>query len=392
MKIVALLSRFPYPLEKGDKLRAFHLLRELSAYHEIHVFALTEEKISEEQMQAISWASSVEVVHISRPEIAWALLLNVAGIVPFQAAYFYHSSARTKLAAFMDEVQPDHIYCQLLRMALYVKDFPEVPATIDYMDAFAAGMKRRMQQSKGIEKIAARIEFNRLAGFEAQVFPWFQYHTIISEQDRSLIHHQDNDQIQVISNGIDTEFFQPVDGTRDIDIVFCGNMSYPPNVRAAVRLVKEILPLIQQTLPDVQVAIIGTTPAPEVRLLAGKQVTVTGWVDDTRLWYNRAKIMAAPMDIGAGLQNKLLEAMAMGIPCVTTTLAAQAMHPDLQAHLAVFDDNTDFATACCRLLQDEGIMANTGIEVRRLVEQHHNWSAMAQQLSSLWANSGSLSR
>ncbi len=386
MRIVALLSRFPYPLEKGDKLRAFHLLRELAAYHEIHVFALSEETISKEQIQAISWATSVEVVTLSRPAILRALALNVTGSTPFQAAYFHHPAAKKRLASYIQQVQPDHIYCQLLRMALYVKDYPDVPSTIDYMDAFAAGMKRRMQQSKGMEKLAARIEYRRLARFEEQVFSWFQYHTIISEQDKHLIHHKDNDRIQVVSNGIDTDFFSPVDGNRDVDIMFCGNMSYPPNVRAAIRLVKDILPVIDQTIPNVQVAIIGTDPTPEVQSLAGERVTVTGWVDDTRVWYNRARIMAAPMDIGAGLQNKLLEAMAMGIPCVTTPLAAQAMHTALQAQLSVHENNVYFAEACCRLLLNDAERTTTGNEARRLVEKYHKWSSMATQLSKLWSS------
>lgn len=383
MKILAILPRFPYPLEKGDKLRAYHLLKGLSSRHKVSVFALSDRTVTKSHYQAVdAFCEEVHVFHQRK----WSIVLQVIHRWlkgwPLQMGYYYHPSAAKQLSKVVDTLQPDRLYFQLLRTAAYATEFTSYPKTLDYMDAFAAGMQRRAMQATPPLKWVWQSEYKRLRTWEEKVYPWFDQHTVITEQDAHLIHRPSDTPIQVISNGIDLDYFQrnPKAG-KDIDILFAGNMSYAPNVQAARYIVEEILPLLLPQFPSLSVALVGTDPHPSVVHLAGPHVQVTGWVDDITHWYARAKIMLAPMQIGAGLQNKLLEAMAMGLPTITTPLAQQAMPGETTSFVGVAAQPDEFALRITPLLLDDSLREKYGRAGQAYVQEAHNWDKICAKLS-----------
>lgn len=383
MKLLAILPRFPYPLEKGDKLRAYHLLKGLSRHHDIYLFALTDQPVKRSHLQEVaSFCAGVEVYRQRWSGIAWHMLTSWLQGWPLQMGYYYHPNALRQLRQFTERVQPDQLYFQLLRTARYAKALPDLPKTLDYMDAFAAGMQRRAKNTKGPTRWIWQIEYQRLKQQEEAVFHWFDRHTVITKQDQQLIHHPDKEQIKVVSNGIDLHYFQLPNPSpeKDVDILFAGNMSYAPNVRAAQFIAEKVVPLLRPAFPQLRVALVGTDPHPQVKQLAGKGVEVTGWVENIAYWYARSKVMFAPMEIGAGLQNKLLEAMALKLPCVTSPMAREAMDSATHDFVPVAEEPEKYATVLADLLEDAAKRKALGEAGYHYVTRHHDWDAISERL------------
>jgi glycosyltransferase involved in cell wall biosynthesis len=304
---------------------------------------------------------------------------------PLQVGYFYEQPAQRLVDKLLAEFRPDHVYCQLIRMAEYLRPHAGRPMTLDYMDVFSAGMARRAATAPAWQRPVLALEARRLAAYEAEAFGWFEHHTIISDQDRRLVQYADNKKIVVVPNGIDFDYFRPQPlAAKAHDLLFCGNMGYHPNVDAACFLAEEILPLVRQRHPAARLLVAGTTPAPRVLALARRPgVVVSGWLPDIRAAYAQARVFVAPMRVGTGLQNKLLEAMAMQLPCVTTPLANNALGGVPGQHLLVAEGAPALAEALAGLLADEPAAARLAAAGRTFVEANYAWAAATARLESL---------
>lgn len=327
MKIFVLLSRIPWPLEKGDKLRAYNQIRSLAREHEIIVCALNTERKADKQKAfkvLQPYCKSINFIDLG----PWCMAINLmkawAGGKPLQTGYFYSKKAHHKIKGLLDEYKPDIIYGQLLRVAEYLRA-ESPPKALDYQDVFSMGMKRRRDVASVFLKPFLHSEYKRLSQYEAAIFNDFQLKTIISKPDRDLIPHPDRRLIKIIPNGVDHDFFKPLQAEKQYDIVFTGNMAYPPNVNAAEFLIREVMPLVWQKQSNIRVMLAGATPDKRVKALESERVIVSGWLDDIRTAYAGSRFFIAPMKIGTGLQNKLLEAMAMRLPCITTPIANNAL-------------------------------------------------------------------
>src|SRR3954451_20517347 len=175
MRIVMLVSRVPYPLEKGDKLRAFHQLRHLAQRHEVHLFALNDGgDLHPDALSVLAeHCASVEVVDLPRPRAGLNLVRAGLTRKPFQVGYFTWSAAQKRFDALVERVKPDHLYCQLIRTAEYVRSYPGIPKTLDYMDAFGKGMDRRLKTARPHMKLPIAMERRRVLAYERDAFDRF---------------------------------------------------------------------------------------------------------------------------------------------------------------------------------------------------------------------------
>jgi glycosyltransferase involved in cell wall biosynthesis len=261
--------------------------------------------------------------------------------------------------------------------------FQKIPKTLDYQDVFSAGVKRRSQTSAFYLKPILNLEYKRLLKYEHDIFEDFNNKTIISIPDRDLIPHPEREKIAVVINGVDTSFFKPLKMEKEYELVFTGNMGYPPNVNAANFLAKEILPIVHQKKPGVKLTIAGATPHPSVQALKSELVNVTGWVDDIRQCYAKAKIFIAPMQIGTGLQNKLLEAMAMKIPSITSQLANNALSAKHGEEILEGRSAAEFASHILNILENPELANKLSENGYAFVHQNYNWTAATQKLEKL---------
>lgn len=387
MKIGVLLPRFPYPLEKGDKLRAYHQIKELSKKHEIYLCTLHVGKKRSLQLDQLApYCKEIKVIRISRLSILLNLTYSLLFTkLPLQVAYFFNRSKKKKILSFFDHHQIDHLYCQLIRIAEYVKDYDRFPKTLDYMDALSRGMMRRLEVSPLYLRPFIKIETTRLKRYEHFIFDSFDHLTIISEQDRDLIVHADNKKIDIIRNGVDQDFFKPKpEMEKEIDLLFTGNMSYPPNVDTAEFLANELMPRLLKKKPKLKLVLAGANPSSRVRALKSKQIEVTGWVDDIRDSYAKAKVFVAPLRIGSGLQNKLLEAMAMEIPCITSALANNALGAIDGESILIAKDLDDLENKVIELLEEEDKARELAKKGYEFVSRNYNWESSTAKLEALF--------
>jgi len=251
------------------------------------------------------------------------------------------------------------------------------------MDALSKGVERRIQKSPWYLKLLLKIEAKRMREYEREVFDIFQHKTIISAQDRALILHPHNKEISIIANGVDLDFFAPKNLEKKVDLVFTGNMSYPPNVDSACFLAEQIMPLVWQSMPQTTLMISGVNPAPRVKKLASDKIIVTGWVEDIRNSYAQAKLFIAPMQMGTGLQNKLLEAMAMGIPCITSPLANNALGAEPDQEILIGKTPEEFKQLISNLLNDKDLYTKISTNGHRFAHLNFNWEQKTKELKQL---------
>ena len=355
MKIFVLLPRIPFPLEKGDKLRAFNQIKQLAKHNEIVLCALNDNpKVNEQDaFHALQpYCQSINFIKITKPQILLGLVRAFLKGLPMQCGYFYNRKAVKKIDALIAKHKPDMLFGQLLRVAEYIRH-KDLPKTIDYQDIFSYGMKRRADIASFVTRPIYNMEYRRLSRYEAAIFEDFDVKTIISEPDKALFPHERRNEILVIPNGVDHDYFNPQEREKLYDLVFTGNMSYPPNVNAVEYLANEILPIVWKTLPDVKLYIAGATPDPKVKKAASERIVVSGWLDDIRDAYAQSRVFIAPMRIGTGLQNKLLEAMSMRLPAITSPLANASLGAKPDEEILIGSNAEEMAQHIITLLTDQ---------------------------------------
>lgn len=393
MRLLVVLSRMPYPLEKGDKLRAYHLVKRLARHHEVFLFCLSDQRIEPgDEAHLRSFCKHLKVVHLPRWRILLRMLSAMFSRLPFQVSYFHHRHAQRAIDAVIDKFKPDHVMCQLVRTTEYVRRRYNLPKTLDYMDTLSKGMERRAETAPFHLRPFFRAETRRLILYENLMLDLFDHQAIISAQDRDLLYHPQRDEVAVIPNGVDTEFFNPdfgqshgaVEG-KQYDLLFTGNMNYPPNIDSVLFLVHRVLPLVHAHRPRTSLLIAGVDPDQRVRELAehNSAVTVSGWVKDIRASYASARIFVAPMQIGTGLQNKLLEAMAMRMPCVTSDLANNAVGAVPGESILIGHQPQDYADHILRLLDQPAERELLAANGHRFVRNAFDWDRAAERMDDL---------
>ncbi len=381
-KLMVITSRFPYPLDKGDKLRAYHQIKQFSKKAEVHLISLTNKSVEDSSVKELKkFCKSVTVYKLNKFHSVFNVFKALFNKKPFQVALFYNRPIHKKIQQQVRDLNPNHIYCQLVRCGEYVKSEFDIPKTIDFMDVLSKGIERRISSSSFYLKKILEIEAERLKVYEHIMFEYFDNHSIISAQDQELIYHIEREAITVIPNGIDTDFFTPNSNSeKKYTLLFNGNMQYQPNVKSAVYIANEILPILHKTNPEITLLISGTSPTKEIQDLATEKVTVSGWMDDIRDAYNSSQIFIAPMQIGTGLQNKLLEAMAMKMPCISSKLANNALKATPEKEILIGNSREEYAKLVLELIENTTKRKTLEENSFRYVTSNFNWESSTKKI------------
>lgn len=387
-KILFITSRFPYPLNKGDKLRVYYQLQYLGEKHDVHLVAIDEKAISQKDVEAISpFCKSLHLFILPLYKRIFQLLLNPFKRLPLQVSFFYNRDIHKKIEQLVQTIQPDFIHCHLIRTTEYVKNIQDIPKSLDFMDAFGIGMEKRERKEKNIlKRLFFSYEKNRLYAYEKETFHFIDSFSIISMQDKKQIQSPKADLIRIIPNGVDFQRFQPKDTIKRYDILFMGNLGYPPNIEAIRFLAEEIMPLVKQQRPCIKLLIAGIHPPKFIQQLQSENIDVIEKFEDISESIALSKIMLAPMQISIGLQNKILQAMAMKTPCIVSTLSNNAIQaPDKKA---VIEANTpdEFANAIIDLLNNETTASEIGQSGYEFVKTHYTWDKQNELLANLILN------
>lgn len=381
MKLLIITPRFPYPLEKGDKLRIFYQLKYLSQFHEIILIAISHQDVSPESEEELAkYCQRIYILKRSFVDNLVQIGLGLLDGLPFQVSFFYHRTLRNKIHNIIFQEDPDHVYCQLIRVAGYVKDLP-YRKSIDFMDCFSLSTSRRAEKSSVFLKWLLKWEAAKVRSYEKEVFFDFNHHFVISEHDKNAFSFHSKRLMNVIPNGLDLSRFTPLtDIKKKYDLVFVGNMGYHPNIEAAIYLCTKILPELPE---NTSVLIAGARPDKSVLRLANNQVTVSGWVDDIRKAYQSGSIFVAPIFEGAGLQNKVLEAMYLEVPCVITPVVANGLNCIPEKHLLLGIDVPSFVRQINRLWGDPDYAQDLILQAKRFVKNQYSWELFNEKLNKV---------
>jgi sugar transferase (PEP-CTERM/EpsH1 system associated) len=378
MRILMLAHRLPYPPITGDKVRAYHVARHLARAHTLTLACPVDEA---------AWGPAVAAL---RQDIAD---LEVADIAPRSKrltsgvrlllgdcatrAYFDAPRLRARIGERLAAERFDLVYVSSSSMAQYAPADPSVPVVMDFVDVdsdkwlqFGARLPRRRAW-------VYRLEGRRLGRLE-QAAAWRATHCLVTtRQEAELLEAlAPGARITVVPNGVDLEYFAPAStSTSGATIVFTGAMDYVPNADAAEHFAREIFPRIRARASEARFLVVGRNPTRSIQRLATLAgVEVTGPVHDVRPFLRQATVAVAPLRIARGVQNKILEAMATGLPVVATSLAARGLEARRFEHLLVEDAAADFADAVSLLLGNPGLRDRMGRAGRRFVEGHHAWA------------------
>ncbi len=261
-------------------------------------------------------------------------------------------------------------------------------ALLTAFDAWHLNVDASLAVASRFRRPLIRAEARHIRMFEAAEFASFERVVVVSQEDKAALQELNGAlRISVVPNGVDTDFFAP-DSTASVSnrIVFTGHMGYPPNIVTATFTAHELFPRVRAVRPDAELVIVGRDPHPQVlKLEALDGVTVTGEVADIRPWLRSARVYVCPMLTGTGIKNKLLEAMASGLPCVVTPLALQGIAGTAGEHVLVGESADELAAQIVRVMDDATLAHRLGEAACEYVRTHHSWTSAAEAYERIYA-------
>jgi glycosyltransferase involved in cell wall biosynthesis len=332
-----------------------------------------------------SYCKRIEYVHVDWPTLAVNIIKNYIQEIPFQCLGLYDSKFHERIKAQIIRFKIDVVYCQLYRMAMYAYGLNK-PVILDYMDAFGVGLERRSSISPWYSKWIYRLEAKRVQKYEFDISSNFDVCTIISDQDKNLISIPKNKITQILPNGIDTDYFTPSSLEPKYDVVFVGNLGYLPNIEAVEVLVNKVIKTYHSKYKKkITCLIAGARPSLRLLKVQSDEIKLSGWREDIRTAYAEGKVLCAPLFNGTGQQNKILEAMAMERPCITTSFVNNAINAEHGSDILIADTVDDMVSALYLLLNDQEIYHRIQINGRKFVKNNCNWKEINEKLNSIFA-------
>ena len=383
MKILFTANRFPYPPYRGDKLKIYHLAKRLSKKHELHLITFLEEKEDLKYLPDLQQIfKKIYLVPLPKIQSFWNSFIGLFQKKPVQVQYFQSSKMKTKIAEIKKENNYDVVHVQHLRMAQYWENDVDLPRILDLPDAYSLYWKRRIENKKGLLKSFTLSEYKKVFKYE-DILNKYDLTLVCSSEDQNYLKAEKGvKNVQLLPNGVDLTTFSSKNHNYTITntILFTGNMNYAPNVDAVQYFCHEIFPLIQDKIKDVKFIIAGQNPVKKVKDLANDRVEVTGFVKDLSVYYDKATLVVAPLRFGAGTQNKVLEAMAMGVPVVSRNIGFNGLNIKTGDGVILSTETEDFAQQCIQLLENETLRKTVGEKGKEVIKKQFDWDVIAAQL------------
>jgi sugar transferase (PEP-CTERM/EpsH1 system associated) len=380
-EILFLAHRIPFPPNRGDKIRSWHVLRTIAGFARVHLACFADDEGDAAHLVGLKQALGDRLgdvhVEVRRTSRAAAAIRAIGTGRPLSLTAFDSPRMRAFVAARLPRL--DAIYAFSGQMAQFVPEGTAARFVMDFVDVDSAKFAAYAEEARGMMRLLYAREAKRLFAFERDVAARAHASLFVSEAEAGLFRRRTAPaNIRALANGIDADFFDPGAPFPCLSreergegplLLFTGQMDYRPNVDAVCWFAREVLPLI----PAARFVIAGRNPAREVRALAGERVEVTGAVADMRTWLAAADVVVAPLRIARGIQNKVLEAMAMARPVVASPAAFEGIEADPGKHLLVPDGAGPMGEAISSLLADPAAARVLGQAGRSLVTSTYQW-------------------
>ncbi len=387
MNILYLCHRFPYPPQAGSKVRAFHMIRHLARDHRVIVCSMA--RTDAEALAGNGLAEFCEdyrMVRVHEPLQVLRMLARLPTAEPSSMGYFYSGAFDREVRSLLEQRRFDLIMVHCSSVAPYVKHVSGVPKLLDFCDMDSQKWLEYARYKRFPLSLGYRLEGLKLERAEAQLARSFEVSTVATMGELASLEQIAPGAVgNWFPNGVDVDYFVPSGYPYAGDTIsFIGRMDYYPNEECMVDFCATTLPLIRARHPAIKLLIVGAEPSPAVRRL-GKipGVTVTGSVPDVRPYVRGSAATVAPLNIARGTQNKILEAMAMGVPVVSSGIAARGVDAVAGEHLLVADTPAVFADAVLRILSDPMERQRLAVMGRERMRLHHSWDGAMKRLDSI---------
>ena len=386
--LLYLVHRMPYPPNKGDKVRSYHLLKHLAARHQVFLGTFMDDP--EDEAHIATLRSFCADVHVERLHPKRARVSSLLGLLGRDALTlrYYRSQALSDWVArttAQHKMQAAVVFSS--SMAQYVEggeNLNGAPVLVDFVDVDSAKWSQYAKERPWPLSWLYRREGRTLLNYERDVALWARRSFFVTESETNLFKQlapAAADRVEAVSNGVDAQYFTPEPSRSnpyskdEQTVVFTGAMDYWPNVDAVTWFARDILPGLRQRHPGLRFYIVGRSPDAAVQALASDAVVVTGTVPDVRPYLQHADVVVAPLRLARGIQNKILEAMAMGRPVVASTACASALNAQVGTELVASEEVADYTLAISTLLADRDAADRVGSAGRTCVLQRYSWSA-----------------
>ena len=388
MNILYLCHRFPFPPKRGGKIRPFNMIRHLhQAGHQVTVCSLVRSSVEADEGAGIaSHCTAFESALVQAPVQMARMVLRLPLHTPSSMGYFYSPELAAKVGHLLATQTWDLIFVHCSSVAQYVAHVRDVPKILDFGDMDSQKWLEYANYKPFPLSLGYRLEGRKMLAAEKRLARQFDLCTATTRAEwQTLDSYGTGAATDWFPNGVDADFFSPTDGRYDPDTIsFIGRMDYYPNQECMARFCKEVWPLLTQRRPSIKLLIVGADPSPEMRALGELPgVTVTGSVPDVRPYIRGSALMVAPLMIARGTQNKILEAMGMAVPVVTSQAAAGGVDAEAERHFLVADSAPDIAQAVLRILESPALRSRLASEGRLRMLSHHAWPRSMLRLDSI---------
>jgi len=382
MKILFLTPRIPYPPHKGDQAVAFHRLRTLGLKHEITLLTFVEgQEDPRAELALRPFCRRIIRVPHPRWKIIWNLVTGgLFNELPLQANYYRSAAFRTQLDTLLND-NFDVIHAFMLRLLPYLEEM-KVPVVLECIDSMQLNLSRQVQLTSGPMRWIYQEEFRRISSYENSIDEYVERALFVSDIDAKA---SGSNKALVLPLGV-----TPPSGSARCEqpiVAFSGNMGYDPNIQAVEWFIRNCWEKIYRTIPDASFWIIGGNPPPSIvsfQKLPG--VRVVGQVENMMRELMQVAVSVAPMQSGSGMQFKILEAMACGLPVVTTQLGLGAIAAEPNENIVIADEPADMIIAIINLLNNPETRKRIGANAQEFVKDHHSWENAAMAIESEWSD------
>ncbi len=405
MRVLMLTSRLPYPPLRGDRLRTWNTLRSVSERHEVDLITFTDDGDHDTNVAALRERADVTTVPLSRRASYINMAARLLSPAPFQASYYQSSAMRAAVQRALREREYDVVFVHLFRMAQFVlgpdgsvmKQHPGQVHVMDLTDAISAELLASLPHRPAPIRPAYAWEARKIAAYEARITRAFDESWVVSASDRdAILGLAPGAPVRVVTNGVESALFDlaphadlkqsraGIDSAAARTVLFVGNLSIPHNIDAVTHLARDIMPLVITRQPQARLRVVGHSLTPAVASLGDLGwVDVAGYVESLTEVYRTGEVFAAPLRYAAGVQNKVLEAMAAGIPSVVTEIVNRGIEADDGSEIIVRDAPEMVAAEIVRLLNDAGLRERIGLAGRSFVRSRYSWDALPARLEEL---------
>lgn len=396
MKILMLTPYLPYPLLSGGQIRTYNLLKKLASKHEVTLFALIKEESERQYVPELEkYCQKVRVFKRSKkPFTLRNILMTGFSSFPFLVIRNLTPETKTAVTQELKKNKYDLIHAETFYM---MPNIPEtnvpillVEQTIEYLGYESFATKVKIPFVKQLLK----IDIHKIRRWEEYYWKSCTKLITMSEEDRQFIGQaiQDHDKIEVVSNGVDVEWFQ--EKKKKLPdrptILFVGTFNWLPNVEAVKFLVNDVWPRIKQKLPNAHLWIVGNAPTKEIFQFQqlDNSISVTGGIPDIRDAFAGAHVLLAPVFSGKGTRYKVLEAMASQTPIVATSTAVEGLGVDHGVHVMVGDSAKKMADLTIEILEDQKLQKKLADNGKKFVSDLYDWKSISRKLDEVYQELG----